>query len=170
MIAFSYHPRFADYLAFNRYALWKILRMPAIFGMLALFAYTVGPLAQNSLNGQGSQVDPGQIAMDALKAMLPVPIVIGSIYFAIWRAWNRSEVLRSEREFEVGEDGIRVWSSSFNGFLDWRHFEYAEEVGRYFFLKTSQRAYHYFPVSAVPDRGAFVALLKSKLPKTRIKG
>lgn len=169
MISFKYHPKFAGYLALNRHVYWKTFRMFVFFGVLGILAYLASPLAQQVITGGWSQVNWGETAIHALLVLLPIPVIIGLLYFGVWKAWNRSEELRSGRDYEVGEEGIRVSGASFDGFLGWRYFDYAEESGEYFFLKTTQRAYHYFPVSAVPDRSEFVALLKDKIPKTKTK-
>ena len=165
MIRFHYNPSFKDYVALNRHVIWPRFRMPAIFLGLFFTAYCFHPLALRMLGRRDASSD---------EPLSGAPLFIGPVVVLMiahfWRSnmkksWDRASELRAERDYEISEKGINVVGPSFSGFIEWQYIERAERTGGYFFLKTYQNLYYYFPESAIAEPQSLIELLATKFPK-----
>jgi hypothetical protein len=164
MIRFEYQPTFADYAVLNRRH--AALKMGALkyFGGLCALAFLLQPWVQkNAVQPRG--------VFETYGSSLPLLILPGILLFvilstryAVRKRWDTAEEVRLPKLYEIDDHGVKVTNPSLVGYLEWRHFTYAELARGYFFLKTAQNQYHYFPESAVPDKEQLLALLRNKIP------
>lgn len=168
MIRFRYQPTFKNHAAFNRRFVWRRLRIPAFFGGLFFVMCCIQPLAAGAIRRDGGL--PNDVHLSPAVMIIPilVAVILVLTHYSIRKAWNKAGDLRAEREFQIDDTGVRVEGPSFSGFLEWQNMASAERTGGYFFLKTLQNQYYYFPESVVPDVRILTDLLARKFPKAKL--
>jgi len=168
MIRFKYTPSFESFWRLNRRLL--IARIRFLIGMAAvlLILWIAMPLLAN----QPGQTKTALQLYGMTSPLLILPALMTWVYVLAYlgakKRWTSSEEVRSEREYEIGEEGIQVRGDGVNGFMEWRHLVGAEFSKGWFTIRTSQQLFHYFPEAAVPDSAALRQLLKQKIPKARL--
>lgn len=167
MIRFTYTPEFRDYWRFHRHFLrgvtgkfrWLALAMVCIYLVFPLWAPSSvadQPLFMMYVNASGLLIIPGMLVL-----------LYVSTFMEARKRWATSSEVRSAKEFEVSEQGIQVRGEGVSGFVEWGHFATVECRDGWYFLKTAQNAFHYFPGGVVPDREALVRLMKNNVRNTR---
>jgi hypothetical protein len=145
MIRFRYHPTFEDYAALNSFAFWRPLRSLVFIAGALLALFLIQPFM---LPGTDHEKSAWQIYQSSM-ALLILPGIVCFLFIVTYRAmrkrWNAAEELRVDLEYEVDDAGIRVASESFSSSLDWRHITQAEQQGKFFFLRTAQNQFYFFP-------------------------
>jgi hypothetical protein len=100
------------------------------------------------------------IAVYALMKWLIVPLQLS-------RRFATSHEVRDEREYVVDESGLHCRSETFRSDLSWKMFTLADCNEKYFFLRTGQRTFFYFPKDLVPDQADFVHLVNANVNTTK---
>ncbi|HWB58213.1 MAG TPA: hypothetical protein VG733_01925 [Chthoniobacteraceae bacterium] len=159
MIRFQYNPVFKDYRALNRYVLFRGRRLVA---WVAIFAGMLMVLTTTVVNSPDEmKTAEGMVALlkVAIGCALFFVILFAFFYWRVRRRWNAAEELRTPRDYEMDDAGIRVKGELFQGSMEWKLFKTADFSRGYAFLKTGQNLYYYFPISAFPDQKAFLELV-----------
>lgn len=160
-ICIKYQPVFKDFRALNLYVLFRGPRLAAlIIGGAALVIFASTSWVDSSNEGVASA---GQRFLTILTTLSPLLVILlimpMLLYWMMRRRWNTAEELRTAREYEMDDAGVRVKGALFQGFMDWKLFKFADFKGGHFFLRTGQRTYYYIPAAAVPNRKAFLELI-----------
>ena len=159
MCRFRYQPTFEDWRLLNMRATMRQLRFLTIVACGILFCYLALPLAHRMVGRTVNVLDTYLENFTALWLPAIVALLYAGSYFAVRRRWASVEELRTEKEYQIDEAGVRVTGDSLSGFLEWKHFHSADYARGFFFLKTHQNQFHYFPESVVPDRQALLDLV-----------
>jgi hypothetical protein len=164
MIRVHYEPTFRDYWRLQLYALFRG------YGCSVLAIYLAGVIAAPFIFGD---VANGSNNWDFYISYLPPLVFPGflflMLYWASRRAWNRADEVRSPRDYEFDENGMKSSTRLSSGSLDWRIIKKAFFHKGIYYLKTGQRTYFYFPCSAVSDQKAFVELLRREVETVKVK-
>lgn len=166
MIRFRYQPTFKDYVALNRFVMWRQLRYLIIIAGLLVVLFALLPVTLGSLGSSRSTWEIYRSSLTVLILPGLVMFLLISTYFAVRKRWNAAEELRIDREYEIDDTGVRVTGTSLSGFMEWRHFTQADRQGGFYFLKTAQNQFYYFPESIVPDREALNELIAGRVLET----
>lgn len=168
MIRFKYTPSFESFWRLNRRLLIARIRFLVGIAAVLLILWITMPLLAN----QPGQTKTALQIYVMTSPLLFLPAVVTLVYVLTYvgtkKRWSSSEEVRSEREYEIGEEGIQIRGDGVNGFMEWRHFVGADLSKGWITIRTSQQLFHYFPEAAVPDSAALRQLLKQKIPKARI--
>ena len=163
MIRMRYQPTFRGFLALNVHAAARLFCILIVVALCSLILYLLQPLAYRLTGHAESTLDIYRSNSGLLIIPAVVVWLLVARYFGVRSRWRKAEELRIEREYEIDESGVRVTGISLSGFLEWRHFIHGDFRGGYFFLKTAQNQFHYFPASAVPEKSCFVELVGRKV-------
>ncbi|MEO6993018.1 MAG: hypothetical protein ABI273_05290 [Lacunisphaera sp.] len=170
MIRFRFQPTFEDYSALNRFVIWRQLRYLIVIAGMLVVLFALQPVTLGSMGGSrsASEVYRSSLGILILPGLVTFLLIVS--YIAVRKGWNAAEELRIEREYEIDDIGVRVTGSSLSGFLEWRHFIKADRQSGYYFIKTAQSQFHYFPELVVPDQQALNELIARKMLETnRVK-
>jgi len=166
MIKFSFTSRFSDYWRLNRHVLLKSTRKLLWISAALIVVYMVSPWALQRMTHQADiwaayRQNWGVLILPAIMA-----VMFGLTYLGARTRWKKAEELRVEKSFEITDEGVQVRGEGVNGFLAWQHFANAEFKSGWFYLKTKQNSFHYFPSSSVSDVALLKDLLKERVEKT----
>jgi len=75
--------------------------------------------------------------------------------------------MSAKREYVVDNEGVHIRSEVFTSDMDWEEIRGADCDGRYFFFRSGRKSYFNIPRPVVPDDGAFVKLVESKVGVTK---
>jgi hypothetical protein len=81
----------------------------------------------------------------------------------IFVKFKMARVLNAKREYVVDESGVHISSEVFSSDMDWDEIRFADCDRRYFFFRSGRKSYFNIPRSCVPDEGAFMELVGSKV-------
>ncbi len=166
-IRFHYQPTLTDFLAFDRYFTGRHYRLLTFVAIVSVILLLLLPAALHRTGHKDNTLDIYWSNAGLLIIPAAAILLIPARYLSVRSRWNKVEEVRIQREYEIGETGIRVTGSSLAGFLEWRHIVQADFKSGYFFLKTAQNQYYYFPATAVPEKSAFVELVARKVPVSK---
>ena len=161
MIRFRHQPKFRDFREFSLYSIFRGFR-PFLLtvGIILLFLYLAYPIF---FPAPGNTASLPRIYVSNFRILL-IPIIFTVMMnWRMWKRWNAAPDLRITKEYEFDSSGIRVKGENLSGFNSWSTFKLADFDGRYFFLKTGENLYYYFPASVVPDKRAFIKMVGSQV-------
>jgi hypothetical protein len=174
MIGFKFKPVFKDYLMLQYFATKKyylILFVGALLfsglcvatPFLTLFFVNFVATQSREPSASTTQMVPSESGwMLLIYASIPWILLTFTLLATYWQARHRfivSPEVNEEREFEINTEGIHVKAASSSGMLQWINLTQATYAHGYFFILTTQRMYHYFPASILPNISEFADLL-----------
>jgi hypothetical protein len=166
MIEFTFTPEFADYWRLNRKVLYTSLRTSLwIAGVLGVLGLLAVPMAF-----VGQQPDPKEVLFGILRALFIPGLflsVFGMTHYFAKKRWRMAADLRVTRHYHIDERGITTKGDGFDGFLSWELIEEADHDSGWYYLKTAQNIFHYFPASVVPDSDTLNKLITNKVAKRK---
>ena len=165
MIRFRYEPKFRDFREFSLYAIFRGFR-PFLLtaGIVLFFLFLVYPIYFQAL---GNRAGLSQIYVSNFRILLFPIVLMAMMNWRMRKRWNASPDLRIAKEYEFDSSGIRAKGENLSGFNSWSTFKLADFDGKYFFLKTRQNLYYYFPASVIPDKRTFVKMVSSNVKVSR---
>jgi hypothetical protein len=153
-----------DFLALNRHVSNRgARRWLLVFSILCVIAFALNPLLSHIPGDHRSTF--ALYRSDAPLLFLPVwyfglrLLILGLIY----KRFKSAKELRAEREYALDENGLQVRGEAFSSDLKWSMFTLADCNRAYYFLRTGQNTYFYFPRLLVPDQAAFIALVENNV-------
>jgi len=165
-IQFTDSPTLEGFRTLNSHVQPKMRSLRVVAALLTLI-FLLFPLMTRS------QPHPPTLfqAYTSQLGLLILPGILICLYilthYTIKKRWNAAKEIREERVYCIDERGIQVTAASFNGFLEWSLFTHVEMNKGYFFLRTAQNQYYYFPTSAVPDQQNLIELIRRKVAKNK---
>ncbi|MGB8352429.1 MAG: hypothetical protein WCD79_00925 [Chthoniobacteraceae bacterium] len=157
MIRFRYEPTFRDYREFSLYAIFRGFRPYLLtVGIVLLFLFLAYPIY---FPVPGNKASLSQIYVSNFRILLFPVVLTAMMNWRMRKRWNASPDLRIAKEYEFDNSGIRAKGEDLSGFNSWSTFKLADFDGKYFFLKTRQNLYYYFPASVVSEKRALVRLV-----------
>jgi hypothetical protein len=168
MIRFQYQPTFKDYLALQCYSFFKGLGTRAV-PIIIIFGGIILLNIFGSHSTEGTRTLLQVCEANRFILIIPAAVVLGLafVYWTSRKRWNASKELRSAKEYVVDDAGVHAKGEGISVSREWSSLKGADFKGGYFFLRSGQHAYHYFPATVVPDRKTFVDLVSSKVKATR---
>jgi hypothetical protein len=103
MIRFRYQPTFKDYVALNRFVMWRQLRYLIIIAGLLVVLFALLPVTLGSLGSSRSTWEIYRSSLTVLILPGIVMFLLISTYFAVRKRWNAAEELRIDREYEIDD-------------------------------------------------------------------
>ncbi len=137
-------------------------RLFIIFSILCLIAYAAYPLFRS----------PDDLRTNAAIYRANAPLLFLPVWYffmrllivaLMFKRFKSAKELRAEREYILDEAGVHLRSEAFSSDINWSMFTLADCNRGYYFLRTGQKLYFYFPRSLVPDQAAFNALVESNV-------
>lgn len=165
-IRFKYSPEFSHYWRLNCYILTKSLKLLLLFGGICILMFIVSPWVLRNFGINQGMWDSYKSSLSFLILPGLIAFIFGATYMSARKRWQRSDELRSDKEFCFSDKGVEVVGEGLRGFLDWSHFTSGEYHKGFFYLKTSQNAFHFFPVNQIPDWETFKSLVTAKISNT----
>jgi hypothetical protein len=172
MIEFTFTPTFNDYWQLNRYVVGKTMRRLKWPCILSACAYVLMPWSLRHLSHQASVYTETPIFESYIRG-LPILFIPGLVVFLFSVTflsakvrWKKAPELSCAQTYTIGDEGVSIKADAGDGSVSWRYIAYAELRDGWFFLKTGQNLFYYFPKSIVPDPKALAHLITSKVAKT----
>lgn len=167
MIKFRFTPQFRDYWRLNLHYVTGMTRRLHWFAGAMFFLYLFSPWLASLPGRERTAVQSYVLFLPLLALPAILAFMVVATFAAAKKRWRSADELRTGRDYEITEEGIQIRGDGVSGFLEWRHFSSAEFSKGWFFLKTAQNAFHYFPATVVPDVSALVSLVERKINQTK---
>lgn len=160
---FTYTPSFSDFWV---YVLHRQLRVVIWIAVMLSALFFISPFLDLSSHPRSaSETYLSNLGILILPAI--VALAFPASYWAAKKRWAAAEELREEREYVIDEAGVRFRSKSVESAIEWKIVKEATMTGRFVYLMTAQRQFHYFPLTVVPNLDELRDLLRAKVGEVK---